>query len=150
MRAPQRASYVVDASVVVKWYVPEALSDRADALLDRLEAAEVTLLAPDLLWVEVASAVCKKHRRRELQDEDVRQIYRRLARLPIRAVAVRELLADAVEIAMSAGCTTYDALYIALAQREHLPLLTADDRLVRGLATTQLEGVATSLRDLHS
>ena len=150
MRAPHPASYVVDASVVVKWYVPEALSGSASALLDRFKAGEVGLLAPSLLWAEVANAVCAKHRSGELDDEHVRQTYHRLMRLPITLVPIRELLVEAIEISLSVRCSAYDALYVALAQREHVSLLTADDRLVRGLAATPFEGVAESLRDLHS
>ena len=54
----------VDASVVVKWFVPEALSDEARLLLgDRL-----SLHAPDLVLVEFANTIWKKVRRRELAD----------------------------------------------------------------------------------
>lgn len=37
--------YVLDCSVAIKWFVPEALSDVALGLFQRLEAGELTLVA---------------------------------------------------------------------------------------------------------
>ena len=45
--------YVVDASIVVKWFVEEKWSDEASSLLE----AEVTLIAPELLFAEVSNAL---------------------------------------------------------------------------------------------
>ena len=53
---------VVDASVALKWVIPEILSDRADALRGRTDR----LLAPDLLLPEAANALWKKLARREI------------------------------------------------------------------------------------
>lgn len=47
---------VIDASVAIKWYVPEAGSQEASAILDRPE----TLLAPDLLAAEFGNVLWKK------------------------------------------------------------------------------------------
>jgi hypothetical protein len=46
----------LDASVAVKWVIPEVLSDRADTLRGRADR----LLAPDLLLPEAANARGKK------------------------------------------------------------------------------------------
>jgi predicted nucleic acid-binding protein len=42
---------VIDASVAVKWVVPEPESDRAEALLDH------PLVGPDLLFAECANVL---------------------------------------------------------------------------------------------
>lgn len=55
-------SVVVDASVVLKWFVPEAGSDAASRLL----ASEDRLEAPDLLFAEIANAIWKKVLRGQL------------------------------------------------------------------------------------
>jgi predicted nucleic acid-binding protein len=47
---------VVDASVIVKWFIPEAGTEPAKALL--AEADE--LIAPELARIEVASALIRK------------------------------------------------------------------------------------------
>ena len=76
---------VVDASVAVKWFIPEALSSEARGLL----APEYELLAPDLLWVELGNALWKKHRRRELDAETAPRLLRDFARVPIECPAPR-------------------------------------------------------------
>jgi hypothetical protein len=50
---------VVDASVVLKWFLPEPDSAAADFLLEKFLNDEVELLAPDLMLVEAASALWK-------------------------------------------------------------------------------------------
>ena len=57
--------YVVDASVAVKWLIAEHLSEESATLLD----ADVTLLAPDLLFAEATSALAAKHRHGELDAD---------------------------------------------------------------------------------
>jgi predicted nucleic acid-binding protein len=41
------------------------------------------------------------------------------------------LLFDAVQIGLAHTLSTYDALYVALAQRTGAPLISADERLLR-------------------
>ena len=47
-------TWVVDASVAIKWVIPEVLSDNADRMRD----TDDDVLAPDLLLVEVANTLC--------------------------------------------------------------------------------------------
>ena len=54
----------VDASIVVKWFVAEALSKEARLLL----AHRLDLHAPDLLLAEFANTIWKKARRSEIPD----------------------------------------------------------------------------------
>ena len=51
---------IVDASVVLKWFLREPDSAAADVLLERFLNDEVELLAPDLILVETASALWKR------------------------------------------------------------------------------------------
>jgi hypothetical protein len=46
-------TYVIDASVAIKWLVPEALSEEALRLLDAGEE----LLAPEMLMIEAANVL---------------------------------------------------------------------------------------------
>ena len=58
---------VVDASVIVKWFVPEVGTVQAKALL----ATGDELVTPELACVEVASALIRRGIRRELAGTDV-------------------------------------------------------------------------------
>ena len=71
---------VVDASVAVKWFLPEVHAEAARQLL----RDKMTLLAPDLIWAEVANALWRKWRDRELAAEVVKGILTDFRRFPLR------------------------------------------------------------------
>jgi len=122
--------YVVDASVAVKWYLPEPESDAAGRLLD----PEHDLIAPDLLFAEVGNALWKRWRRGEIGLGDLRDPLAALAAVPFEVRSAAPLLSAAAEVAVTCGCTVYDGLYLALAIETGAPLITADRRFERRLA----------------
>lgn len=121
------SAYVIDASVAVKWFVSEPHSGEAPALLD----PTLTPHAPDLLSAEVSNALWKKPRRRELTPGEARLVLRGLASVPLEVPPIRQLAAGALDLALDAGCTVYDAVYLALAVHQDCRLVTADQRLGR-------------------
>jgi len=121
--------FVVDASVVVKWFVPEIHSEAARHLL----TLPHEYLAPDLLFAETANTIWKKIRRGELKLEEGRRLVADIGRIAVEAVACRALAEDAHALANATGRTVYDALYVALAVRLETRLITADDRLAAAL-----------------
>jgi len=54
--------------------------------------------------------------------------------IAVETVSTRGLLIDAHALAVTAGLTVYDAMYLALAVRLETELITADDRLGRIVA----------------
>lgn len=114
----------VDANVVVKWFVAEALSDDARLLL----APRIHLHAPDVLLVEYANAIWKKVHRNEISDPQ--PYFDELANLP-EIVALHpagDLLDRAAQIAVEADQPVYDCLYQACAETTASALITADQR----------------------
>jgi predicted nucleic acid-binding protein len=116
---------VVDASVAVKWFVPEELSSDARNLL----TSEYELLAPDLLWAELGNALWKKHRRGELDQRTAMRLLRDFSRVPIEFHASERWTETALELALRHGVTVYDGLYLALAAGNRCRVVTADRRL---------------------
>ncbi|HMV53494.1 MAG TPA: type II toxin-antitoxin system VapC family toxin [Rhodocyclaceae bacterium] len=115
---------VVDASVAAKWFAPEDDSPVTFGILDH------ELLAPDLLYAEVANILWKKWRRGEVAD-DVPEIGARLlAGLTLQVTPCASLMADAVALATRLGHPAYDCFYLALARRHSTPMVTADLRLI--------------------
>jgi predicted nucleic acid-binding protein len=133
---------VVDASVAVKWFVPEALSDEAASLLDD----PVELLAPDLLYSEAGNILWKKVARGEIEERDARDILAALVRVPLSVVPSSALVEGALEIALARRRTVYDGLYVALAVARDAVLVTADDRLVEALREGPLASRVRALR----
>lgn len=120
---------VVDASVAMKWLVPEDLSEEAVRLLD----GSFDLLAPDLLFPECGNVLWKKVIRGELSAAEAQPILAELARAPLLVVPSRPLLEVALPIALDTRRTVYDALYLAVAVLKDCALVTADERFARAL-----------------
>lgn len=128
--------FVVDASLVIKWFVPEIESEAARRWLD----ASHDYVAPDLLFSEAGNAVWKKVRRQELDEHQGQQLVNDLAHIAVETIAARTLLQDALGVAFAAGVTVYDALYLSLAVRLETAVITGDDRFADKVATHPLLG----------
>ena len=121
--------FVVDASVVVKWFVPEIHSEKARGLL----ALPHEYVAPELLFAEAVNAIWKKVRRKELSAEEGQPLVADIGRAAVETVTCRTLAEDAYVLAHATGRTVYDAMYVVLAVRLNTRLITADDRLEAAL-----------------
>jgi predicted nucleic acid-binding protein len=130
---------VMDASVLIKFYVPEILSDRAERLLAKVEKQDIDLLVPDLIYPEAGNILWKKQRLKELTRSEVEEITDAVLSLPLKIEASKSLLPLAVNIAIAYGITVYDASYLSLAKVYETTLMTADRRLVDVLAKTDLK-----------
>lgn len=116
---------VVDASVAVKWFLPEELATEARRLLAR----EYDLLAPDLLWAELGNVLWKKHRRGEFDRVTAARLLGDFSRVPIEFHAAEPWTEAALDLAIRHGVTVYDGLYLALAAGNGCRVVTADRRL---------------------
>ncbi len=125
---------VVDASVALKWFLPEPLAAAAMGLLD----ARYTLVAPGLLLIEAANALWKRYRRRELNIGEARRILRDLARAPLEIHPSEPLTMAALDIAVRHNISAYDGLYLALAAGHGCQLVTADRRLYETCHATEI------------
>lgn len=129
---------VVDASVGVKLFLREPLSEQAEALFARLaDDLPAHFYVPDLFFVECANILWKYVRRFGYPPEGASEDVRALQRLRLRSVSTAELIDDALRLGLEHGLTAYDACYVALAHRLRAPLITADERLVQALRAAQ-------------
>jgi len=117
---------IVDASVVAALFLRDPGADAAEQLV--FESGE-RLAAPDVLELEVASALTRRARRALLTETDARAALVRVSRLPIRFTPHRPLLAAACALSLSLRHAIHDCLYLALAQTEGAGLATFDHRL---------------------
>lgn len=136
--------FVVDASVAIKWLVPEIHSEEASLLL----AEGNELRAPDLLWAESGNILWKKWRREELTADEVGGRLEELRRFPLRIFPAEPLCDVAWEIARSFNRSFYDSLYVALAINGGCPLVTADLRLYNTFKDTAADFEIIWVEDL--
>jgi predicted nucleic acid-binding protein len=131
---------VVDASVGIKLFLLEQLSDHVDALFAHLtDDPPARFYVPDLFFIECTNILWKYTRRFGYPLESARQDVMDLTGLPMRAISTAELAGEALEIAAIQGTAAYDAAYVALARRLSLPLVTADESLVHRLSGTSFD-----------
>jgi len=127
------AGYVVDASVLVKWFLHEKEGDRdrALALRDLHISRRSTLFIPQLALLEVLNAVRFSPK---ADEEDGEMALETLHYLHLETrPAELDLLRKANAIAWAYKITIYDALYVALAEQVGYPLITADEVMVKKL-----------------
>jgi predicted nucleic acid-binding protein len=122
---------VVDASVAVKWFLPEVHGAAAARLLNEQHG----LCAPDLLFAEVGNALWKRVRGGEIVKEDAVAALGILDTVPIEIYPSKLLMASAMEIACATGRTVYDSLYLALAVLLDSRIVTADRKLHDAIKT---------------
>jgi predicted nucleic acid-binding protein len=120
---------VVDSSVVAKWILPETDSDKAQQLLEKAVAAGERLIVLDLAFPEVANAIWKRHRQKLIDLGEARELLKALAVCPVVVEAAAPLMSAAFEIAAKYDRAIYDALFIALAEKEGIAGITADEPL---------------------
>lgn len=136
---------VIDASVLIKFYVPEVLFDRAERLLAKVEKGDIELSAPDLIYPEVGNILWKKNRLKELTHSEVEEITDAILSFPLKIEASKPLLPLALDIAIACGITVYDAIYVSLAKVYETAMMTADRKLVDALVKTKLKDAITWL-----
>lgn len=122
-------SAVFDASVVVKWFVDDPLTEAArEARLSFRPA-----VAPSLMVVEVANALRRYVVRGELRP-DAAQDDLAMIEAVVEMSDHRALVDEAFAMACRLNHSMTDCLYAVLARRLNLPLITADGKLARKLA----------------
>ncbi len=129
--------YVVDASVAIKLFVEQPMTDRAIALfLCLVLDPPVTLYVPDLFFVECANVLWQYVRRTSYPAHLARQSITQLNQFALQIVPAKELVGAALDLAIAHHISAYDACYLALAHILGVELITADAKLVRALVGT--------------
>lgn len=126
--------YVVDASVSVKWFLPEIHSREALRLLNK----EFELLAPDLFFAEFGNVLWEKWRTEEVDADSAAKILIDFRRIPLVIVSSEIILDVAWTISERYQRSFSDSLYLSVAQTQECRLVTADKKFYNALKSTPL------------
>lgn len=127
MTAVPTQTWVVDSSVILKWILThkEDWLDQADLLLRRFEAGKIKLVAPVLAKYEVANAI----RFKSYSHQEKLDFIKRFSEIPLKYYqASTDQIIKTMILANDRGITFYDAVFMELAQRLKVVLITANPK----------------------
>ncbi len=136
---------VVDASIVVKWFVYEEGSDKALEIRDKYISGELKLIAPENINFEVLNALYYK---RLFSEEEIKEIAEALDAFSFELYPLKGGYAKkTVEVAFKNSITIYDSSYISLAIMKNTYMYTADEKLMEKISREYLPYII-NLKDL--
>ena len=120
----------IDASFLLKLFLPEKGSDQAEELWKGWIRESVEIVAPTLIVFEVSSVLRNKVYRSILDEEEAAETVRLLKELDLSLIYTGEILEIAWEIGSKLRTAAlYDCFYLALPAFLGIPLWTADKGL---------------------
>jgi len=114
---------VVDASALGALVFGEPEADAVSA-----EISDDTLVAPSLIWFELAGICLKKIRQSPGEKSNLLKAFQLAQKLPIETAAVNHL--EVIRLAGKKRITTYDAGYLWISRKLKAELVTLDKKLL--------------------
>jgi len=122
--------YVLDASVVLKWFLKdkEGEVEHALRLRNAFLAGSTQLLAPELLITETANVMRFK---KGMDADTVKRAIASLWQMEIVVPGSADVSDLATRLAFELDATVYDTTYLALAEISGAQLITADKKFYK-------------------
>lgn len=125
-------TFVIDASVAIKWYIPEIYELEAEKLFSRRAEFHV----PELIIPEFSNIIWKKMSRGFITKEEGTEIISSFSLNRWTLHSHRSLTKSAFIGAAETGLTVYDWTYLALAISLNGQFITADEKFFNKLKET--------------
>ena len=119
--------FVLDNSVVSGWLLDSQANAYTDAIARRLQTDRA--IAPSLLPLEYTNVLRTACKRQKIIATQAHDMLVMLAELPIDIDTITPPPAQIFDLSLRYDLTSYDALYLDLALRHHLPIATQDRAL---------------------
>lgn len=132
----EKEKIVVDASVVVKWFLEEEYSDKALMLRNDYVRGLFDIVAPALLEYEVLNALKYSG---VYSLEELLMIGDAINKYGFITYELENNYKKlTIKISENSGLTIYDASYVALAKHLNTKLYTADNEIIRKFPQTAI------------
>ena len=124
----EKQEKVVDASVIVKWFLNEENSEKARMIKSDLESGNISIIVPELLFLEISNSL----RYKKVKEKNILVANKILFGAGFDVAKLSEgVMIKTIENSVRYNITVYDALYITLAQIHGTFLVTADKGLYK-------------------
>jgi predicted nucleic acid-binding protein len=121
--------YILDTSVIIKWFIKETDTDKALMFRDRYESGEFEIGCLDLMLYEIANVLRFNSK---ITKKEIGEILTTILDLELELIVpTLRLLKEAVSIGKKYNISVYDASYIALANELGWEFITADEKLYK-------------------
>ncbi len=124
LKSEMNKTYVIDASVAVKFCVEEEDSQLAKKLI----GSSSVLIAPAHCLAEAGEVLARKVRSGMLPMPLATESLAMLAEI-LTFIDVETLVCNSVTLSLASGASVYDTLYIEAAKMVGCPMITSDSRL---------------------
>lgn len=132
---------VVDASVIVKWIIPEDYTEDALRLRDDFLDGKISIHTPNIILLEAASALRKYYLKGFIDRDIVEKAFTLIVSSEIKLyeVDVEMILKSLKRMCLDYDITIYDAIYILLTLNLNTTMYTADDELLNNQKLQELK-----------
>ena len=120
--------YVLDSSVIVKWFSfeEEEYVDKAAVILELYKENKIDILIPELVTYEVSNAL---RYNKNFSSKEVREIIKYLVNLELNTINLNSHIIDeAIKYAYGNKITVYDAIFLVLSNVFKIPLVSANPK----------------------
>ncbi|MCJ7665458.1 MAG: type II toxin-antitoxin system VapC family toxin [Actinobacteria bacterium] len=120
--------YILDSSVIVKWFNKKIEDDveKALKLMDLYRDNKIELTIPDLAVYEVSNAL---RYNKNFHDSEVKEIISILLDMDFNIISANsEVISLAIEIAYEDNITVYDSIFLSLSSSMMIPLISANPK----------------------
>ncbi|MFX1313861.1 MAG: type II toxin-antitoxin system VapC family toxin [Promethearchaeota archaeon] len=130
---------VIDASVVVKWFIEEIDSDKARFLRDKFIEGKIELIAPSLLYFEVLNALKYSQLFNPSELDDAGES---LENYGFNVITIKDQIRNQmIKVAVDHEISIYDASYLGLSISLDKIYYTADEKIIKKLPLTLKKNV---------
>lgn len=130
--------YVLDTSVVIKWFAPDKEKDLsfAKSVLSDIHKDTLEAFAPEFLLIELTNVLLTG---KQTHYQVAIDCCNSLLHFPIKFIHFSyKQLHKATQLSHKYHITIYDGIFAAIAEDENCPLITADAKLARLLPSSLL------------
>jgi predicted nucleic acid-binding protein len=125
------ANIIVDTSVLVKWFLPDEEDETAMQIKQAFTLKTLTISIPYLTYYEIGNVLRTAVKRDRINKETANKLYQAFFALKFIPYATRDLFTTALSQSMELDISLYDATYVALSEYLQVPLVTADQKLLK-------------------